>query len=99
MSEKRKELKIVRVNFVFEGGSEKILEDKELDRWRAILLQHSDYLLPGTPEMILGVLDGFPAFVAGYIPPDALEMPVDSLRGVKWVRYEDYYTYAKEVED
>lgn len=95
MSEKRKALKIVRVNFVFEGGSEKILEDKELGQWRAILYQNSDYLLPGSPDMILGVLDGFPAFVAGYISPSALEVP-RSPDGLKWITYEDYFTHAKE---
>ncbi len=96
MSEKRRELKIVRVNFVFEGGSEKILEEgKELDRWRAIVYQHSDYLLPASPDMILGVLDGFPTFVAGYISPSALEVP-RSPDGLKWITYEDYYTHAKE---
>lgn len=95
MNEKREELKIVRVIFEFDDGSEKIVEDKELGRWRAILLQNSDYFLPGTPDMILGVLDGFPAFVAGYIPPDALEMP-RRLSGGNWVRYGDYYTHAKE---
>ena len=91
MSKKRKEQTIVRVVFEFEDGSEKTVEGKELGQWRALLLQNSDYFLPGTPEMVLGVLDGFPAFVAGYIPPDALDMPAGPLQGVKWVRYEDYY--------
>lgn len=90
MSERKKELKIVCVTFEFEDGSEKTVEGKELGQWRAILLQNSDYLLPGTPDMILGVLDGFPAFVAGYIPPGALEKAFDN-SGMKWVRYEDYY--------
>lgn len=83
------ELKMVRAVFEFEDGSKKTLEGKELGRWRAILLHASDYFLPGGPDMILGVLDGFPARIWGFIPPDALETPIDS-RGLKWIRYEDY---------
>lgn len=86
---KRKELKIVRVVFEFDDGSEKTVEGRELDRWRAILLHSSDYFLPGGPDMILGVLKGFPARVWGFIPPDALEKP-RAPQGMKWVTYEDY---------
>ena len=86
---KRKELKIVRVVFEFDDGSEKTVEGRELDRWRAILLQSSDYFLPGSPDMILGVLDGFPARVWGFIPPDKLEKVFDK-DGLKWITYEDY---------
>lgn len=86
----REELKIVRVVFEFEDGSKKTVEDKELARWRVILYHSSDYFLPGSPDMILGVLDRFPARVEGFIPPWALEMPAD-FQGLKWVRYEDVY--------
>jgi len=87
-----REQKIVRVVFEFEDGSKKTVEDKELCQWRTILYHHSDYFLPGSPDMILGVLEGFPARIEGFIPPSGLEMPIDP-RGfkMKWVRYEDYY--------
>lgn len=84
------EQKIVKVVFNFEDGSEKVVEGKELGQWRAILSNYSDYFLPGAHDMILGVLEGFPARVEGFIPPSALGKPTDS-QGLKWVRYEEYY--------
>jgi len=41
-----KELEVVKVIFVFKGGSQKVLRGEELEDWKCCQLLQSDYSLP-----------------------------------------------------
>ena len=67
---KMAELQITKVTFIFEDGSQRVLEGEELEAWTTICYLYSDYLLPGAPNHVLAKLFG--GIVRGFVPPQAI---------------------------
>lgn len=62
---------ITKITFEFKNGSKKTVTGEELEKYKAVCLLQSDYLLPYGPDSVLGKLYG--GIVSGYLPPFMLK--------------------------